>query len=340
MTSTPTGTMPGPATNPGPASYAGPASNPAPASSSAEPVRRWPDLVKGHGTGNDFVLLTDADAALDLDPVAVASLTDRHRGLGADGLIRAVRTQALLAVEPGLADVLGADAARAEWFMDYRNADGSVAEMCGNGIRVYVRYLVDQGLVALPDGAALAVGTRAGVLDVRAEGDLVAVAMGRWGAPGGDGALAAGFDAEVSVAGVEGARPGLSITMPNPHVVIAVASDAELAAADLARPPAVVPVPSQGTNVEIVQALGERVEAGTVVGEIRMRVHERGVGETLSCGTGACAAAVAARVWAGPGAPDVWDVHVPGGTVRVVLAPDGEVELIGPAVLVADVRPR
>jgi diaminopimelate epimerase len=138
------------------------------------------------------------------------------------------------------------------------------------------------------------------------------------------------------VAALAVTRPALSVDVGNPHTVLALADEAELAAADLTRAPAVQPLPPQGTNVELVVPLGESTaDDGVLVGQVRMRVHERGVGETRSCGTGACAAALAVRTWAGAGAPDVWLVHVPGGTVRVRLLPSGDVELAGPAAIVA-----
>jgi diaminopimelate epimerase len=295
-------------------------------------------FTKGHGTENDFVLLDDRDAVLDLTPALVRALADRRAGVGGDGVIRVVPTgavpegAALLAQEPA-----------AVWFMDYRNADGSVAEMCGNGVRVFVAFLERLGLGGAPrrtpaaPAAALAIGTRAGVRYVHREPDgLYAVDMGPWRLTGGDPAAVAGFDAEVQVGGLDVRRPALSLDVGNPHTVLALADETELRAADLTRAPDVRPVPPRGTNVELVVPLGETTSAaGDLVGRVRMRVHERGVGETRSCGTGACAAALAVRSWAGAGAPDRWLVDVPGGTLRVRVLPGARVELAGPAALVA-----
>lgn len=306
---------------------------PAPATSGAERVLR---VAKGHGTQNDFVLL-DGRAGVALDADLVRALADRRAGIGGDGVIRLVASADL----PEGAAVLAEDPA-ATWFMDYRNADGSVAEMCGNGVRVVAAYARALGLWD-PAAGELVLGTRAGVRRVREVeaptpgATWYAVDMGPWHLPGGAAAAAAGFDAQVVVAGLDVPRPALSVDVGNPHTVLALAGDADLDAADLTRAPVVEPVPPQGTNVELVVPLGEDRDAdGTAVGRVRMRVHERGVGETRSCGTGACAAALAVRAWAGPEAPDVWFVDVPGGTVRVAVLPDGHVELAGPAVLVAD----
>ncbi|SDC71322.1 diaminopimelate epimerase [Sanguibacter gelidistatuariae] len=295
-------------------------------------------FTKGHGTENDFVLIDDRHATLDLTPAMVRELTDRRAGIGADGVIRVVPSAAL---DEGAA-VLAQDPS-AVWFMDYRNADGSIAQMCGNGVRVFAAYLEDLGLAYFDDGHELALGTRAGVRRVRKEANgWFAVDMGVWSFPGGTGAVTDGFDAEVGVRGLEPAgaeipRPALSVDLGNPHTVLALATVADLERADLTHAPRVVPTPPQGTNVELVVPLGEETTVdGSVVGRVRMRVHERGVGETRSCGTGACAAALAVRAWAGDGAPDVWLVEVPGGTVRVTMLTDGHVELAGPAELVAD----
>ena len=279
-------------------------------------------FTKGQGTGNDFVLFTDADGETDLDGVAIRAVTDRRFGVGADGVIRAVRSSAL----PAGAAALASDPS-AEWFMDYHNADGSLAEMCGNGVRVFARYLVERGLVDLPVGEALTIGTRAGVRMVRRDGSGFRVDLGAW-ALGDD-------EPTVRARELHAARPGLSLSVGNPHVVVALASDDELDGLDLSWVPVLDPAPAEGANVEFVVPSDPLVVDGT--GRIRMRVHERGSGETLSCGTGAAAAALAVRHWAGAGAPDDWSVEVPGGVLGVHVAPgaDGEhVSLSGPAELV------
>jgi diaminopimelate epimerase len=260
-------------------------------------------FAKGHGTGNDFLILPGPDDAMALSPDLVARLCDRRTGLGADGILRAVRVPA---------------AGAAEWFMDYRNADGSIAEMCGNGIRVFARYLLDHGLA---EGPELAVATRAGLRLVRAE-------------PGGEftvdmGAPAVGGHAAAVIG--SGRYQGLAVSLGNPHLACVV--DRPVAEFDLTAPPAVdhgrFP---DGANVEVVRVLGDR--------HLEMRVHERGSGPTLSCGTGAVAAAVAAAAAAGAGNGNsrpagAWTVQVPGGTLTVTLT-DTTSLLTGPAVIVAE----
>ena len=209
--------------------------------------------------------------------------------------------------------------------MDYRNADGSAAEMCGNGTRVFAAYLRREGLETADE---FEIATRAGLKLVRFEGDLIAVNLGDWRISDPDHARARGFDALVKVAGHE-PMPGLSLDLGNPHTVVALPDSADLAGLDLTVAPEINPHPPLGTNVEFVRPLGD--------GHLSMRVHERGVGETRSCGTGAAAAALATRWWAGERADaDVWRVDVPGGTLRVRALPGQQVELAGPAVLVAD----
>lgn len=281
-------------------------------------------MTKGHGTGNDFVLVADAEGELDLSPARRAAITDRRFGVGGDGLIRAVRSENL-AEGRALLD----EHADAEWFMDYSNSDGSVAEMCGNGIRVFVHYLLERGLATLPAGQSMAIGTRAGVRDVHRLADGYAADLGRWSLDGSEPLVRA---RELPVA-----RPGLGIDVGNPHVVVALASEAELDDLDLSAAPVIEPAPSHGANVEFVVPSDPLVVDG--IGRIRMRVHERGSGETLSCGTGAAAAALAVRHWAGASAPNEWRVSVPGGVlgVRMFAVEDGEhVGLSGPAVLTFD----
>jgi diaminopimelate epimerase len=249
----------------------------------------------------------------------VRRLTDRRAGIGGDGVIRVVPT--LAATEQDVRD----QGDRARWFMDYRNADGSPAEMCGNGSRVFAAYLRREGLETADE---FSIATRGGVKLVRFDGDLIAVNLGGWRIVDVDGAHEKGFDAMVKVRGHD-PMPGLSLDLGNPHVVVALPDSADLAALDLTGAPEVHPVPPHGTNVEFVRPIGP--------GHIAMRVHERGVGETRSCGTGAAAAALATRWWAGADtAIDVWRVDVPGGTLRVRALPDHQVELAGPAALVAD----
>ena len=282
------------------------------------------EFTKGHGTGNDFVLVLDAAGDLLLTPKQIAKICDRHFGIGADGFIRVVRTENSAEVSHLLAE-----APEAEWFMDYYNADGSSAEMCGNGSRVFARYLTDKNLVKLEDSQTLSIATRDGVKDLQRNMAGFAVDMGRWKLGADELLVRAGH--------LDVARPGLSIGVGNPHVVVALADLEELKALNLYQAPQLEPRPEVGANVEFVVPEEPMIKNG--VGYISMRVFERGVGETLSCGTGICAAALATRHWAGAGAPNTWQVSVPGGTlgVRMFATEDGEhVGLSGAAVLSFD----
>ncbi|WP_405661993.1 diaminopimelate epimerase [Streptomyces sp. RK9] len=276
-------------------------------------------FLKGHGTENDFVIVPDADNAIELPPAAVAALCDRRAGIGGDGLLHVVRS----AAHPDARHL----AAEAEWFMDYRNGDGSVAEMCGNGVRVFARYLERAGLVGEGD---LAVATRGGVKRVHiakptedgAPGDIT-VAMGKAVLPEGD----------VTVSVGEHRWPALNVNMGNPHAVAFVADLAH--AGRLLDPPPFSPATAypHGVNVEFVADRGPR--------HVAMRVYERGAGETRSCGTGACAVAVAAARRDGldpavTGTPVAYTVDVLGGRLVITERPDGEIEKTGPAVIVAE----
>ncbi len=262
-------------------------------------------FAKGHGTGNDFVILPDVDDQLVLSTELVRALCDRHSGIGADGVLRVV-----------------AGTGGAPWFMDYRNADGGIAEMCGNGVRVFAKYLLDQRLAT---GRELIISTRAGDRSVQVVGDdLFSVDLGSATVTGPGSALIGGRSYQ-----------GLAVNVGNPHLACLVGEP--LAGFDLTVPPEVDPVVfAAGVNVELVVVTGEHA--------IELRVHERGSGETLSCGTGAVAAVVAAAAAAGqwPGSgTERWMVKVPGGTLAVTPSVTASV-LTGPAVIVAegDLDPR
>ncbi|MFJ4639826.1 diaminopimelate epimerase [Streptomyces hygroscopicus] len=289
-------------------------------------------FLKGHGTENDFVIVPDPDGRLELSAAAVARICDRRAGVGGDGLIRVVRSSAHPEAR-GMAD-------RAEWFMDYRNSDGSIAEMCGNGVRVFARYLQRAGLAEAGD---LAVATRAGVRrihiakdagDATRPGEAVAASDGPITVVMGRAALPEpGPDGEITVTVGERTWPARNVNMGNPHAVAFVDDLAQ--AGDLLAAPAVYPASAypEGTNVEFVVDRGPR--------HVAMRVHERGSGETRSCGTGACAVMVATarRDGADPavtGHPVTYTVDVPGGRLVISERPDGTVEMTGPAVIVAE----
>ncbi|MYT24804.1 diaminopimelate epimerase [Streptomyces sp. SID7760] len=270
-------------------------------------------FLKGHGTENDFVIVPDPDNAVELPAAAVAKLCDRRAGIGADGVLHVVRS----AAHPEAAHL----ADEAEWFMDYRNSDGSIAEMCGNGVRVFARYLHYAGHVEAGD---LAVATRGGVKRVHLDksGD-VTVSMGRAVLP----------EEQVTVSVGERSWPARNVNMGNPHAVAFV--DSLDHAGKLLDPPPFSPagVYPTGVNVEFVVDRGPR--------HVAMRVHERGSGETRSCGTGACAVAVAAirRDGADPavtGQAVTYTVDLPGGTLVITEHPDGQIEMTGPAVIVAE----
>ncbi len=267
-------------------------------------------FAKGHGTGNDFVVLPDPDGALDLTPELVRALCDRRFGIGGDGVLRVVRS----AKHPEAVHL----ASEAAWFMDYHNADGSLSEMCGNGLRVFARYLTESGLV---DAAAFPVATRAGVVTTLVSQDSITVEMP-------DPVVGPPSRARDRKSGRD--YPGSSVTVGNPHLVCPVDDVAEL---DLSVAPGLDPVLfPEGANVEFV-APAEPLDHADLDAHVRVRVYERGVGETLSCGSGACAVAtVTVRdmgLLVGTAAVDL-----PGGRLTVVVAVDRCI-LSGPAVIVA-----
>lgn len=272
-------------------------------------MRSW-SFVKGQGTRNDFVLLLDRHGMLDPSEEDIRLICDRRAGVGADGLLRAIKAEHIpeWTGDPSL------------WFMDYRNADASLAEMCGNGIRVFARFLLEEGLA---DGAVLPIATRAGLRTVEF------VAEGRFRVDMGPVEVEA--DA-VEVRLGDTSWPASAVDVGNPHAVSFLDTDeGELTHLDLTSQPTWSPAERfpDGANLEFVRVLADDPD-GT--GVLQMRVHERGSGETESCGTGtvAAAAATAHRQGRREGA---WRVLVPGGEVLVELA-DGAAHLSGPAALV------
>ena len=252
----------------------------------------------GHGTENDFVLVYDPDNQIDFSAEQVARICNRKSGIGADGLIRIGKTDN-------------------RWFMDYRNNDGSLAEMCGNGIRVMARYLVDRGH---QNEGIFAINTRDGIkyLSVPKEGDI-SVNMGQ--------VSQVGAGIEVKANGkIWGS--GYNINVGNPHAVVFV--DEVSDAGDLLKAPEVLPFGEyhDGVNVEFVKMLEN--------GELQMRVFERGVGETRSCGTGTCAVALAATLKKAKSLPSKWVIHPPGGRLQVDIDGHSNATLTGPAVLLKE----
>lgn len=264
--------------------------------------------LKGHGTENDFVLLPDHDGTVhgDLDGAFVAALCDRRRGIGADGVLRVIRSASIGIESAG------------EWFMDYRNADGTISEMCGNGTRVFALHLVQEGLA--DPAAPFVIGTRDGDKlmsfgDTRSLGSLISVDMGVPQVRGHSKVSAHGNTWEA-----QDVRTG------NPHAVAFVERLGDVGSL-LTEPDFDASVYPDGVNIEFVVREGDR--------HVAMRVHERGAGETRSCGTGACAVAVATAVADGAARPTTYRVDVPGGTLHVTWGADNHIVLTGPAEIVA-----
>lgn len=276
------------------------------------PVTNY-SFVKGHGTENDFVLIPDANGKHDLTAEQVARLCDRRAGIGADGVIRVVRTDAT--------EDEAAVAARGEarWFMDYRNSDGSLSEMCGNGIRVLGLYLVTHADV--DPRQPLPIATRAGVKVLTFERPVdderrITVDMG---------APVVGDATSVSVG--DRSWSATKVSMGNPHAV-AFVDDLEDAGPLLTEPGYDAGAFPEGVNIEFVVRRGEA--------HVALRVHERGSGETRSCGTGACAVMVAAALADEAARGTSYRVDVPGGSLDIVWTEDDRILMTGPAVLVAE----
>ncbi|MCO6558604.1 MAG: diaminopimelate epimerase [Bifidobacterium sp.] len=291
-------------------------------------------IYKGHGTGNDFVVYIDRDGKFEPSADEVRHICDRHFGIGADGLIRLTRPEYVsdLTTE----QVVQCRDGEAEWFMDYRNADGTLAEMCGNGTRVTTLLAQRAGIAEAPGGAPFKLGTRAGVKTLRSLGalepygkDVFQVSLG----PGNIGAL---NTYKVMIPGTDGEAAGTFVDMGNPHVVSVLEDGkASLPAVEdlnLIVKPVVNPTIETDQNAEFVRI--DTCDKDADAGRATMRVNERGCGETLSCGTGLGATAVTLRAKTGV---SHWDIGIRGGLVHVDVS-DDDVRLTGAAVIVAKVE--
>ena len=252
----------------------------------------------GHGTENDFVLVFDPSDEHSITTAQTAAICNRNSGVGADGLIRIIKRDG-------------------KWFMDYRNADGTLAEMCGNGIRVMARYLVERGHMA---EGIFAINTRDGIKHLRVPmiGDI-SVNMGQ-----------VTDEAQAITVSTNGQIfDGYNISVGNPHAVVIVKEMSDVG--PMSQAPVVRPRESypEGVNIEFVQITGDH--------EVSMRVYERGSGETRSCGTGTCAVALAASLHSKERLPSTWIVNPPGGRLEVAIDSHSNATLTGPAVLVEDI---
>ncbi len=274
------------------------------------------DYTLAHGAANDFVVLADLDGRFELSAALARALADRRRGLGGDGVIR---------IAPGRD---GADV-----FMDHRNADGSHSEMCGNGVRVVAKYVVDRGFVAPAGDGTVHVGTRAGIRSVTVEAGpagLVTAVTVDMGAPAFTPDEVP-FKAEDPAAvlhevDVDGEAVELTVaSMGNPHAVVRVADVTAARVAELGPRLEHHPRFPARTNVGFAEVVARDA--------IRLRVWERGVGETAACGTGACAAVAALRRLGE--LDDEVAVHLPGGTLKIAQTGDGTLAMTGPAVEIA-----
>ncbi|RSX55635.1 diaminopimelate epimerase [Bifidobacterium dolichotidis] len=288
-------------------------------------------LMKAHATGNDFLLYVDAEGTCNVTEREVMDLCDRHFGIGADGVIRVTKPEFVRDLP---ADVLEqCEAQHVQWFMDYRNADGSVAEMCGNGTRATALFAQHEHLIESDE--PLLLGTRAGVKVLTSLGKQLDLGKHVFRVEMGAARAVESNAYTVEIMGQAGQAQGTFVDMGNPHVV-AVIEDAEsslpvIDELDLTQPPLVKPVLPDGQNVEFVRidSMDEHLDEG----EATMRVYERGCGETLSCGTGICATAVALYTRTGI---SHWNITVRGGLLRVDVT-DNAIQLTGDATLVATV---
>ncbi len=322
-------------------------------------------VLKTHGTGNDFVVYFDETGEFEPTAEEIRFLDDRHFGIGGDGLIRLTRPEFVSDITAGQAEEFHNSGAH--WFMDYRNADGTLAEMCGNGTRVTAALAMREGLTQATEDEPFALATRAGIKYLTYVGaveglgeNVFRIDMGPW-KRGEREEYMVTLPGSGARAGEQGM--GTFVDMGNPHVVTVVKEPLDLGAGlgggfglgagfgtgmpitinvntlpdvedlDLRETPRVSPELEHGQNAEFVR-IDSAPKDSEEWGKATMRVNERGAGETLSCGTGLCATGV---VLADRTGVRNWEITVPGGVLRVEVE-DSRVLLTGDARLVAEVR--
>lgn len=251
-----------------------------------------------HGAGNDFVVFADLEDQLEISESMVRKLCDRNFGVGGDGIIRITRDQGM-------------------YFMDYRNADGSIARMCGNGVRTVGKWLGDRNLA----GDSVNVSTRSGLKElqlVRGKDGRVASVRVDMGPP----------QSELETIELDtpiGKRQLHTLRVGDPHAVMFIESIDDFQELDVATVGSAIeknPHFPEGTNAEFAVVKDD----GAL-----LRTWERGAGETLSCGTGVCATAVAATVTGKVTGGKPVKVETLGGVLEIEWTPGGSILMTGPA---------
>jgi diaminopimelate epimerase len=286
-------------------------------------------FTKAHSAGNDFIIIDDPGDEVTVTPEMTQRICDRHHGIGADGIIRAVHVRNAEGCDPETEQPL--------WFMDHINSDGTVANMCGNGLVAYTAYLESKNRVSMSLSVAASVMTRAGLRSVRRTEHGLVADLGAWNVVTPESLERLGGDVWVSIAGISGRLRGIRIDVGVPHTVVRAPNRETLFGVDFTKAPIVTPAPVDGSNVELVFVDETRDDHGS----LSVRVHERGIGETQACGTGAVACSVAARIWDADGKINSWDISMPGGNLHVDLPAASAVagsscQYVGVPVIVAE----
>ncbi|TCD54716.1 diaminopimelate epimerase [Alloscardovia theropitheci] len=309
-------------------------------------------VIKAHGTGNDFVIYVDETGEFEPTTEEIRFLDDRHFGIGGDGVIRLTRPEFVSDISEKQARDF--HEAGAHWFMDYRNADGSLAQMCGNGTRVTAALAMREGITEATEEEPFALATRAGIKYLTYLGEVEGLGTNVFRIDMGPWKIGTIDEYMVTIPRGGEQAMGTFVDMGNPHVVTVLSEPFDLKnmasmpvgmpitlnvntmpdveQLDLSETPRVSPELPEGQNAEFVRI--DSVDRSHDMGVATMRVNERGAGETLSCGTGLCATGVVLTQRTNV---KNWTISVPGGTL-VVNVENDRVLLTGDAKLVAEVE--